>query len=475
MFQQIANKAQDPGVRLTEGLKKAGTTAQTLDKILEKTFNSDLGTLNITKFNQELAKSNLTLKDVKNNLIAEGNLGATAYNKLTQAILGTNQQLKQSNKLLDSMAKSFKNVLTWGVASSVFNTVTASIQNAYSYAKQLNTSLNDIRIVTDKSAESMEKFAIQANNAAKNLGASTLDYSNAALIYYQQGLSDEEAKARAETTVKAANITGQTGEAVSEQLTAVWNGYKVSAEETELYVDKLAAVAATTASDLEELSVGMSKVASAANAMGVDFDDLNAQMATIISVTRQAPESVGTALKTIYARLGDLKVDGVDEFGVKLGEVTEKMHVMGIEILDEEGNMRDMTSVMGEVAEKWNTWTEAQRQAAAVAMAGKRQYNNLIALFDNWDMYSNALKTSSDALGTLQHQQDIYMESTAAKLKRLKATWQDLYKGIANDKEINIGIQALTDIVQVFDNFIDSFGGGLKAIAGFGTFVAQIK
>ena len=474
MFQQIANKAQEPGKKITDGLKKAGETAATLDKILEKTFNSDLGTLNVTKFNQELAKSNLTLKDVKNNLVAEGNLGATAYNKLTQAILGTNQQLKQSNQLLDNMAKSFKNVLTWGVASSVFNTVTASIQNAYSYAKQLNSSLNDIRIVTDKSAESMEKFAIQANNAAKNLGASTLDYSNAALIYYQQGLSDEEAKARAETTVKAANITGQTGEAVSEQLTAVWNGYKVSAEETELYVDKLAAVAATTAADLEELSVGMSKVASAASTMGVDFDDLNAQMATIVSVTRQAPESVGTALKTIYARLGDLKVDGVDEFGVKLGEVTKNLQTMGIEILDEEGNMRDMTSVMAEVAEKWNTWTEAQKQAAAIAMAGKRQYNNLMALFENWDMYSKALETSADAMGTLQHQQDIYMESTAAKLKTLKATWQDLYDGLADDNEINAGIEALTNIVQVFDNFIDSFGGGLKSIAGFGTFVAQI-
>jgi hypothetical protein len=59
---------------------------------------------------------------------------------------------------------------------------------------------------------------------------------------------------------------------VSEQLTAVWNGYKVSAKESEKYIDKLAAVAASTAADLEELSTGMSKVASAANIMGVDVD-----------------------------------------------------------------------------------------------------------------------------------------------------------------------------------------------------------
>ena len=108
---------------------------------------------------------------------------------------------------------------------------------------------------------------------------------------------------------------------MADYLTAVWNGYKVANEAAkegmqvyEEYVDKMAAVGASTASDLQELSTAMSKVASAASAMGVDFDDLNAQIATIVSVTRQAPESVGTALKTIYARLGDLKVDGVDEF-----------------------------------------------------------------------------------------------------------------------------------------------------------------
>jgi len=474
LFQQIVFSAQEPGNKLNTGLQQAAKTASTLDGILSRTFNTELGTLNVTKFNQELKNSGLTLKTVQSDFSKIGTQGADAYNRLAQAVLGTNQQLKQSSKLLNDMFTTFKNTVRYGISSSIFNNMTNSIQKAYDYSKQLDTSLNDIRIVTDKSSESMADFAQQANEAAKSLGASTLDYTNASLIYFQQGLSDAEAAARAETTIKAANVTGQTGEEVSEQLTAVWNGYKVTAEETELYVDKLAAVAATTAADLEELSTGMGKVASAANAMGVDFDDLNAQIATIVSVTRQAPESVGTALKTIYARLGDLKVDGVDEFGVSLGEVSSQMVQMGIQILDQEGNLRDMSSVIAEVAEKWTGWTEAQRQAAAVAMAGKRQYNNLIALFDNWDMYTEALNTSTEAVGTLQHQQDIYMESTAAKLKTLKAAWQGLYDDAINEDEVNAGIEALTNLVEVFDNFIDSFGGGIKFIAGFGAIISSV-
>jgi TP901 family phage tail tape measure protein len=124
-------------------------------------------------------------------------------------------------------------------------------------------------------------------------------------------------------------------------------------------------------------------------------------MATIVSVTRQDASLVGTALKTIYARMGDLEVDGVDEFGTSLGDVSGKMRQMGIDILDQEGNLRDMGGVIEEVAQKWGTWTDAQQQAAAVAIAGKRQYNNLIALFENWDMYESSLATSQNAEGTL--------------------------------------------------------------------------
>jgi len=475
-FQQIANRASEPGANISAGLKQAGETAKTLDGILDKTFNTKLGTLNVTKFNQEMQKAGLTLKQVKADLAGAGNQGSIAFNKLAQSILTTNVQLKQSNKLLDSMFTTFKNTIRYGISSSIFNNFTNSIQKAYDYTRKLNSSLNDIRIVTGKSAEEMDGFADKANKVAKQLSASTLDVTNAALIYYQQGLGDTEAQARAETTVKVANVTGQKADEVSEQLTAVWNGYQVSAEEAEMYIDKLAKVATTTASDLEELSIGMSKVASAASAMGVDFDDLTAQIATIVSVTRQAPESVGTALKTIYARIGDLKVDGVDEFGVSLGEVSSQMKTMGIDVLDPiTGNMRDMSDIMSEVADKWNTWTEAQQQAAAVAIAGKRQYNNLMALMENWGTtYARAMEASKNSLGTLTEQQNIYEESTNAKLTKLRATWQGLYKDVGNTDSINFLIDQTRNLVTVLNNFTSSFGGGFKSLLAMGTVIANM-
>ena len=475
-LRQIQHTAltKDPTGNLKTGLNESAQAAEKLENILNKSWNSKLNQLDLSKVSQGIKETYGNVNKMKTELEKSGAVGINAYNHMASAILNTNLQLKQSNKLLDEMAESMANTIKWGITSSIFNNITNSITEAFHYTKKLDSSLNDIRIVTDKSAESMEKFARQANNAAKGLGASTLDYTEASLIYYQQGLGDTDVQARTETTLKAANVTGQYAEEVSEQLTAVWNGYKVSAQEAELYVDKLAAVAASTAADLEELSTGMSKVASAANSMGVDIDQLNAQLATIVSVTRQAPESVGTALKTIYARMSDLKLGGTDEDGLGLGDVSGTMESMGINVLDASGNLREMGDVIEEVATKWDTWTEAQKTAMAQVMAGKRQYNNLVALFENWDMYTNSLNESANAAGTLQKQQDVYLESTEAHLQQLRTEAERTYDILFNQETVNGFADGISGALGIFNDFIESIGGGGNAILYFGSLVATV-
>ncbi len=456
----------------TSQLGNIKKSAKEIEDALKKAFNADLGTVNVTKFNQELKK--LNIDKIYKDLSSAGTVGRSAFRTMANEAMSANVQLKQSHQLLDNFATSMKNSIKWGITSNIFNKMSDSIQNAWAFTKALDTSLNDIRIVSGKSADEMERFAKQANNAAQSLGKSTRDYTEASLIYYQQGLSDEEVAARTETTLKAANVTGQKTSQVSEQLTAVWNGYRVTAAETEKYIDKLAAVAASTAADLEELSTGMSKVAAAANVAGVDFDQLNAILSTVISVTREAPETIGSSFKTIFARLGDLAIDGEDDFGVTLGKVSGQMEKLGIQILDEQGNMVKMGTIIEETAKKWKGWTEAQKQAAAVAMGGKMQYSRLITLFENWDKYGEALTTSADSLGTLQEQQDIYMESTQAHLEQLSTAWERVFDAFSNNESMNDLIDVLTDATNTFANFIESIGGGGKALLTLGAIATNV-
>lgn len=175
-------------------------------------------------------------------------------------------------------------------------------------------------------------------------------------------------------------------------------------------------------------------------------------------------------VRTVYARISDIKA-GIDEDGVTLGNYSGKMAELGINVLDMNGNLRDMGEVMEEIGGKWGDLTREQQVYLAQTMAGQRQYNNLLALFDNFEQYNKALATAQGAAGTLQEQQDIYMESTAAHLEVLRASVEDIYDSLADTDSINGLIDGLSTAATFASNLIDGLGGGeavLKALGSIG-------
>ena len=76
------------------------------------------------------------------------------------------------------------------------------------------------------------------------------------------------------------------------------------------------------------------------------MDQLAAQIATIETVTREAPENIGNGLKTLYARFSDIQMGKTLEDGVDLGKVTSILQAVGVQVLNAEGNMREVGDIM---------------------------------------------------------------------------------------------------------------------------------
>lgn len=459
--------------KVAADLQKAKVAAQQLGDAFDVSFNKDLGVLNISKFEQQLKSSGTTLSALGRQLEGAGGVGSASFKKITTEILTTNTYVKQTDQWISKIATTLGNTLKWNIASGAINKMSGSIQEAWGFTKALDGSLNDIQIVTGKSAEQMDKLAEKANKVAGALGTTTKSYTDAALTFYQQGLGDEDVAARAETSLKVSNVTGLSGDQSAEYVTSVLNGYKVAAEDAENAMDKLAAVGAATASSLAELAEGMSKVASSANAMGVSEDQLAATLSTVISVTRQDAASVGTAFKTIYARISDIKA-GTADAEVTLGNYTKKMAEMGFNVLDSTGQMRDLGEVIEEIGGKWKDLSKEQQISLAQTMAGTRQYNNLIALFDNWAEYENALNVSMEANGTLQKQQETYAESLQAKLNELTAAKEKLFMAFVDNDGIKDMLDGLTLIVDKIGTVIDAIGGGKVILEELGIIALRV-
>ena len=371
------------------------------------------------------------------------------------------------------------NTARWQISSSVLHGLMGSMQSAYRYAQDLNESLNDIRIVTGQSADQMAKFAAQANASAKALSASTVEYTNAALIYYQQGLDTQQVKERTDVTIKMANVSKQSAEVVSDQMTAVWNNFYDGSQSLEHYADVMTALGAATASSADEIAGGLEKFAAIGDTIGLSYEYAASALATITSNTRQSEEVVGTALKTIFARIQGLNLGETLDDGTTLNKYSAALQKIGISIFDSSGEMKRMDDILDEMGSKWETLSKAQQTALAQTVAGTRQYTQLVALMDNWDkgdsdsMKAN-LATSYGADGALDQQAEIYAESWEAAQDRVKAAAEKIYSALLNDDFFIDMLNGFEKVLGFVSHLIDNLGGLQGVLLALGAIITKV-
>ena len=458
-IQSLQNTAEGDNF-LNEKMNKAAAAAKELQLQLAKATNVNTGKLNLSLLNDNLKASGKSAQQLMTSLLEGGRTGQQAFASMANAIAQAEVPLKQTNKLIADFGNTLKNTVKWEISSNLVHGLESAMSGAVSYAKNLNSSLTDIRIVTGQSTEQMAKFAQYANKAAKDLSTSTRSYADAALIYYQQGDSDAMAKKKAELTIKASNASFDSdAKEMSEYLTAVWNSYQVGSDQLEHYIDVMASLGAKTATSLEEIATSMQKVAATANTVGVSMEQMSSIISTVSSVTREAPESIGTSYKTILARMGDLKLGGSDEDGVTLGTVSSQLDKIGVKVLDANNDLRDMGDIIWDLGEKWQTMNTATKSAVAQAVAGKRQYTQLMALFDNWDMYKENLQISANSDGALEKMAGTWTESWEAASKRVQASLESIYGKLLDDQGFIKILNITSALLDKVDSLIDGFGG----------------
>lgn len=459
--------SKETGAELKKELTQAQEQVMLFKTAFEGAFDSKLGVINLTKLNSKLKESSVDIGQVARGYQEMGQQGIQQFRQLTSTILSVNRNLDKTKTIFDKMKETMRNTINWGISSSIMNSFTGAVKKSYGYVRDLDKSLNNIRVVSNESADSMERFAIEASKSAKFLGSSTLDYTDAALIYYQQGLSGEDVTERTNATLKLANTTGESASQVSDYMTAIWNNFDDGSKSLEYYADVLARLGADTASSSDEIAAGLEKFSSVANTVGLSYEYATSALTTITATTRQSADVVGTALKTLFSRIQDLELGDTLEDGTTLGTYSEALEKVGINIKDQNGELKKMDDILNEMGNKWNTLSNDQQVSLAQSVAGVRQYNQLMALMNNWNTGNdsdasmvNNLERAKNAVGSLNKQQSLYLESVDAQLNKLQTSWEAVYKELFDVDTIKSFASALSDIAGLTKNIIGSLGGG---------------
>ncbi len=465
---------------LTNEIRGALDATTKLSAALQTATNVDTGRLDLSKFSTSLKNSGLSLQQYAKQLTALGPQGEQAFLQLSRSITAGEVPLKKTNAMMGELWTTMKNTAKWQLSSSIIHGFMSAVQEAFTYAQDLNKSLNDISIVTEYSSDRMASFAREANKAAKALNTTTKAYTDASLIYFQQGLSDSEVKERTDITVKMANVTGESAKEVSDYMTAVWNNFYDGSKSLEYYADVMTKLGAATASSTDEIAAGLEKFSAIADTVGLSYEYATSALATVTAETRQSADVVGTAFKTLFARIEGLTLGETLDDGTDLNKYSQAMATVGVNIKDASGQLKDMDQILDELGARWQTLSKDQQVALAQAVGGIRQYNQMISLMDNWDVMQLNLDRTKESDGTLEAQAAIYAKSWQAAEDQVKASAETIYSNLINDEffiDLTNGFAGLLDGIGKMTELMGGLPGviSLIGVAMFQAFGPQIS
>lgn len=365
-------------------------------------------------------------------------------NESTRSIQG---YAKAVSEQTSALGRAFKQFTIYNVAVKA---VKKALSEAVKTIKELDKYLTEQAMVTGMSREQTYGLVKSYQDLALQCGATTKEIAQVSTEYMKQGKTIQESLVLTEAAVKAAKVARvSVGDSVN-YLTTALNGFRLSANDAMKVSDKFAAVAAASATDYDELAIALSKVASQANLAGMSIDYTTALLTKGLETTREAPETMGTALKTIIARMRELGDYGETlEGDTDLNNVESQLAYVGIALRDANGELRSTEEVLDQLGQKWDTLNKNQQAALAKALAGTRQQSRLIAMMDGYERVIELQQIAERSAGTTAAQADVYLEGMEGAINRVTVAWEKVVMTFS-DSEVIIG--AVNFISKVLDS-----------------------
>jgi hypothetical protein len=167
-------------------------------------------------------------------------------NKLTGNLELTGKSIRQTTRENNTFSKeigiAIKRTIEWSIAVGGWYKALRSFKEGIQFIYELSNQMNEIRIVTGKTADEAGRLSKEYNKLAQSMGVATKEFASATVEFYRQGLSESEVMERSTIATQYAKVANEDFKESAEILTAVVNAMGVDIERasnTMLYLGKI--------------------------------------------------------------------------------------------------------------------------------------------------------------------------------------------------------------------------------------------
>lgn len=416
-------------------------------------FDDIISSINKASSSSELEIINGRIVTLRKNMIAAGLDGKNAFSTMSAAVQKFSQYVGASTIVL-SLLGGFRDII---------NNVIA-----------LDASLVEFNKVADLTSEELKSVTAQAYDLGSEIGRTGKDVIDAATEFRRAGYDLNSSLNMSEAALVMTNV----GDAIKDTadaasiLIAVLRGFNMADSQAMDVVDKINEVSNTAPIGFENIAEGLTRLSGTMYQNGTSIEQTIGLITGGFAQLRNV-EKVSAGLLQISQRLR-----GIDEDGQAIEGLAPKLAgafgEVGVSILDPEGNLRSTFDILRDYAGVYDSLSDVQRQYLNELAAGNRQVTVLNAIMQQWDDVEKAINSATNATGSAEKENAIFMDSIQGKVNEFESSWQRL-SNTAVDNDLIKGIVSLGTVgVNSLETLISKFGA-LSTVAGGAGIASLVK
>ena len=451
--------------------KKLEVLQQQYDNIQKEiqetgTFSSDLENKLLAK-RQQIEKTTQSLGDQTDKLNKMGSALRDAGVD-TNDLAGSSEKLrekveqlkKEENELADEadtfgkkMEDAFGAAAEAMVAAKLaekFREIAEAAAECVRVAGDFQSTMSTVEALSGANADELAKLSAKAKDLGATTAYTATQAAEAMTYMGMAGWDAQEMLAGMSGVINLAAASGEDLAMVSDIVTDNLTAFGLTASDTSRFADVLAAAATNSNTSVGIMGETFKNAASIAGALGYSVEDVSVAVGLMANSGVKGSRA-GTALRNVFNGL----LQGVTLTGEALGSVDYTT-------VRANGTMKSFSETVRELRGYFEQMSEAERVNNAMAIAGQRGYNGLLAILNSTDKDFQSLTQSIEqSSGAAQRMADIKLDNYNGQATLMRSAL-DAVKTTVGEALI----PTLTKLAESATKILTSVNAFLKAHPG---------
>ena len=440
-FDNIAKKSQITKMilRINKFLEQSKNLTDEEVKALKDLINR-ASDINITK--QGLEEIGAEFNRIQANAIAAGHTTSSFFDAV-------------KNKLKYKWAETFAMFFS-------FYDIIRYVRELSSTITELNSNLIELAKVSDASIGELYSSFSDFYDIAKQTGGTINDIISATADWSRNGYNLVDSKELARLSSIFQNIgDGMSADQSNEYLVSILKGFNLQAKDTISIMDAINNVSNNAASSVSNIGEALERSSSAFGAANTSLNQSVALLTTANEVL-QNPETVGTAFKSMSARLRSSTTE-LEELGEEATLTTSKLRALvqsltGVDIQEDENNFKSIYDILLEIGKEWQNLTDIEQASLSEALFGKRNAQVGFAILNNIKRLEEVYALAQDSEGSAMKEQEKYLEGVQYRIDTFNASLENLSNTFMSSDFLKGVIGAATTFLDIVNELIDTLG-----------------